>query len=51
MYVPYNNKIVNALIKNRCKVSYANDFKSQILCTMTASVLEQSNLYSFLIVV
>ena len=33
--VPYNKKI-----KNRCKVSYGNDSKSEISCSRTASVFE-----------
>ena len=39
-YVPYNKKSVKVLIKNTCKVSYANVSNPQISCARTASVLE-----------
>ena len=39
IYVPYNGKNVNVLIKNRCKVAYANVSNPQISCARTASVL------------
>ena len=39
IYGPYNKKC-KVLIKNRCKVAYANVTNPQILCARTASVLE-----------
>ena len=39
-YVPYNKKSVKVLIKNRCKIFYANVSNPQISYARTASVPE-----------